>query len=294
MGGMWTGIRGGNGDLSVLRPDGHFLDKDIKKGYAKWMALPESERKPGSWHLVKQEGRPKGAPPGPPDGTVIVRVTQRNLLRERSGRLVHLTPQSTTDRARWGNWHPKYNDSFNDVMWLLADEVKSLMPTDTHPGQRLPLPEKVKKRMLLWHLTNRTFCVGVSWEEKDLRKDDLTLVVEEAGSVVKMRLEGSAFLKMDGSAEDKKIFWGRSEHGYDPRVLGFIEYDAKKKELTRFDVLAVGDYWGGDCEGGRHNVGKLPLAISFELPSGDKLTDHVLPVGGVALDKYLVLRSQNK
>jgi hypothetical protein len=298
MDGMWKNVRAGNGDWTVLTPDGQFLGREVRSGFAKWQALPAAQRKPGSWTLIKIDGAPKGAPPGPPPGAVVVRLHQRNLKKGPGGQLSALSPADTRGlsalAAKAGGWNTKYNDSFNDAMWLLEDEWKSLTPADPKPGDRFPLPEEVKKRMLLWHLTNRTFCVGIAWEEQDVRSENLSLVVESTAPVVRLRLEGSVLLKMDGSAADKKIFWGRTEHGYDARLLGFIEYDPKKGALTRFDVAALGDSWGGDNEGARHNVGRLPLGISFELASGESLGDAVLPCGGVCLDRYLKLRSQFK
>jgi hypothetical protein len=292
MDGMWKNLRAGNGDWTILRPDGRYIDRDVKAGWAKWQALPASEKKPGAYEVVKNEGTPKGAPPQPPPGTLIVRATQRNLKRTPKGDLVRLTKESTDKWCRQHLWGVKLNDSFNDVMWLQEDEWKSLVPAEAKKGDRLELPEKVKKRLVLWHLTNRTFCVGISWEEKDLRSEHLSLVVEEVAPVLKLRLEGSVLLKMDGTAEDKKIFWGRTEHGYDAKLLGFLEYDREREKFTRFDIVSIGDYWGGDCEGGRCNVGRLPLGISFELATGATLKDQVLPVGGVVLNTYLKLGSQ--
>ena len=45
-----------------------------------------------------------------------------------------------------------------------------------------------------------------------------------------------------------------------------LEYDPAKKAFTRFDMVALGDYWGGDYEGGRFKrPGRTPLGIAFEL-----------------------------
>jgi hypothetical protein len=298
MDGMWKNIRAGNGDWTMLRPDGSLLGPDIQSGWAKWKALPLAERKPDAYPLVKVKELPPDAPPHPPEGALVVRISQRNLQRKGETDFVRLTEANT---AKWcrtmgsGNnwlWHPRYNDSFRDVMWLLEDEWKSLIPADPKRGDRLPLPEAVKKRMLLWHLTNRTFCVGIAWEEKDIRSENLRLTVEEVTPVLRLRLEGTVLLKMDGGPEDTKIFWGRSEHGYDTRVLGFLNYDPAKNRFTRFDILSIGDYWGGDAEGARRNVGRLPLGICFELPSKDDIRDQSLPCGGVVLQKYLKLVPQ--
>jgi hypothetical protein len=104
-------------------------------------------------------------------------------------------------------------------------------------------------------------------------------------------LEGAVLLEMDGSPEDVKRDWHRTNHGYDARLLGFLEYDPAKKAFTRFDIVSLGDFWGGDCEGGRHReVGRMPLGISFELARGNTVQDRILPCGGVYFKKYMSLK----
>jgi hypothetical protein len=293
MEGMWTDVRGGNGDWTVMTPDGRYLDKEIEKGFAKWLRLPESARSPGAFRVTPLKQKPPGAPPEPPPGTLVVRVRQRNLIRTRQGSLARLT---TDDVRRWDQipgigWQTKYSDSFFDVMWLLESEWKSLIPAAPRVGEQFPIPDAVKKRLILWHLTNRTFNVGDDWQERDIRSEDLILRVEQVSPVIRLRLQGSVLLEMDGSPEEVKKDWHRTRHGYDARVLGFIDYDPVKKAITLFDLVAIGDYWGGDCEGGRHaGVGRLPLGISFELSSGEEVRDRILPCGGVKLDRYLQLK----
>lgn len=98
--------------------------------------------------------------------------------------------------------------------------------------------------------------------------------------------------EIEGTVADKKLAWQRTARGYDAKMLGFLDYDPRQKTFTRFDLVVVGDWWGGDCESGRRNVDRLPLAISFELPPAQAMRLLPLPCGGVALDRYLKLQSQ--
>ena len=67
--------------------------------------------------------------------------------------------------------------------------------------------------------------------------------------------------------------------GYDARLTGMLVYDPKAKALTHFDMVAIGDYWGGDYEGGRFKrPGRTPLGISFALVRGDNAIDRVPPL----------------
>lgn len=71
----------------------------------------------------------------------------------------------------------------------------------------------------------------------------------------------------------------KAQRGYDARVSGVLTYDPEKKAFTRFDIVAIGDYWGGDYEGGRFKrPGRTPLGISFALVRGDNAIDRVPPL----------------
>jgi hypothetical protein len=293
MAGMWKHVRAGNGDWTVLMPDGQYLDKEINKGMAKWLQLPRSTRRPGAFPITPLKGMPRGAPIEPAPGTLILRIYQRNLKRTHQGKLVRLTPENTREwtEPQKAFWHPKYNDSFFDVMWLSESEWKSLIPADPRKGDQFPLPGAVKKRLLLWHLVNRTFCVGAPWQERDIRLEDLVLRVEDVSPMIRLSLRGNVLLEMPGSALEIKQDWHRTRHGYDASVLGFLDYDPSKKAIIRFEMVAIGDYWGGDCEGGRHaGVGRLPLGMAFELARGDALQDRILPCGGCYLDEYFKVK----
>ena len=108
---------------------------------------------------------------------------------------------------------------------------------------------------------------------EDVRTGGMTLIVDQAGpTLVRLRVEGSALLANDADPT-------KAERGYDARLAGVLEYDPAKDAVTRFDMLAVGDYWGGDYEGGRFKrPGRTPLGIAFELTRGDDAVDRVPPL----------------
>ena len=63
------------------------------------------------------------------------------------------------------------------------------------------------------------------------------------------------------------------------RTEATADIDARKKAITRFDLVAIGDYWGGDYEGGRFKrPGRTPLGISFELVRSDSAVDRAPPL----------------
>ena len=87
--------------------------------------------------------------------------------------------------------------------------------------------------------------------------------------MLRMRLDGSALLMTDADP-------AKAQRGYDARLNGVLIYDPQQKAFTRFDAVAIGDYWGGDYEGGRFKrPGRTPLGISFELVRGDRAVDRL-------------------
>ena len=296
MDGMWQNVRGGNGDWTVLTPDGRFLGREVKDGMAKWRELPEAERKPGATAVKQVTESERQEQPAPPDGALVVRIRQRTLKKTKDGQFALIKGEEDLDFlnsiTKLDRWHPSFLGSFQDVMWLPQDEWQMLIPENPSKGDRLPLPPRVKDRLLLWHLTNRTLNAGMAWEKTDLRAENVMLTVEEVAPVLRLRLDGKVLFEIEGTDADKKLAWQRTARGYDAKMLGFLDYDPRQKTFTRFDMAVVGDWWGGDNEGGRRNVDRLPLALAFELPPAEAKRLLPLPCGGVALDRYLELRSQ--
>jgi hypothetical protein len=98
-----------------------------------------------------------------------------------------------------------------------------------------------------------------------------------------MWLQGAALLTTDADP-------AKAQRGFDARLSGWLTYDPRQKAFTRFDLVAVGDYWGGDYEGGRFNrPGRTPLGISFKLVRGDNAIDRVPPL--VHMDREQTYRA---
>jgi hypothetical protein len=236
-----------------------------------------------NWSLLTEEER-KALPPGkevrppeldrctPPAGGLTLRSFVRNLKRDGSGELALITRADLEDRALYPDWNPIYTEPAHFNVWLTASEWKSLIPAAPKKGDTFPVPDPIQKRLFRFHLVNGTFGLPGSWAPEHIRKGALTLTVEEVVPVVQMRLEGVALLATDADL-------GKAQRGYNARLSGVLTYDPRKAAFTRFDVVVVGDYWGGDYEGGRFKrPGRTPLGISFELATGDSAIDRVPPL----------------
>jgi hypothetical protein len=133
-------------------------------------------------------------------------------------------------------------------LWIRKDEAQALT--------RGELPESLKKRIARYHLVDNTRGTPTGWTERDIKKLEMRLS--------EGRLTGSARLETkDGS------------RGYQADLLGYIE--VRDGKVTRFDIVARGEFWGhGAYTPGAPN-GRFPLAISFTLGSRSDPLYNLVP-----------------
>ena len=253
-------LAGGNG--------GGGAAEALTKGLQKWNQLPEAERR-----LL-----PKGTaavPPQaelckPPAGGLVLKSYIRNLKWDDKGQLALIARGDLKDRTAFPDWNPIYIEPTRYNVWLTESEWRSLIPGEPKKGERFPVPEGVRLRLFRFHLVNGTFGLPGAWKKSNIRSGELNLIVEETAPL-RLRLEGTVLLASDADL-------ARAARGYDARLLGWIEYDGAKKAVTRFDLAVLGDYWGGDYEGGRFKrPGRTPLGIAFGLVRGTSAVDLAPP-----------------
>ena len=137
-----------------------------------------------------------------------------------------------------------------DNLWIRGDEHQALVE-----GR---VPDSLATRIARFHLIDNTRGEPPMWAVKDIRRLELTL---NEG-----RLRGSLLLETSD---------GR--RGYEAELLGFVESEGDK--VTRFDVVAKGQFWGEGRYTRGAPKGKFPLAIAFKLADGQDLADGVPPQG---------------
>ncbi|MSQ96869.1 MAG: hypothetical protein EXR98_20265 [Gemmataceae bacterium] len=256
-----TKLAGGNG--------GGGAREALNSGLKNWKLLTDEERKalpPG-----KEVKPPEAERCTPPPGGLILRSFARNLKKD-GGELARITREDLKDRELYPGWAPVYAEPAHFNVWFTEAEWKSLVPAEPRKGVTFPVLDAIQKRLFRYHLVNGTFGLPGTWSREQIRTGTLTLTVEEVAPVVRMRLQGAALLTTDADPV-------KAQRGYDARLDGRLTYDPQKKAFTRFDVVATGDYWGGDYEGGRFKrPGRTPLGISFELVRDDNAIDRVPPL----------------
>ena len=151
------------------------------------------------------------------------------------------------------------NGTGRDNLWIRKDEHASLLQGD--------LPESLVTRMLRFHFVDNTRGEPPMWEESEILKSDLML---DDGKIT-----GSIQL-----ANKKRNREFRAD------VLGFV--DTEDGHVSRFDLLAKGQFQGEGRYTRGAPKGKFPLAIAFTLADGSDIADTVPPQGSRGwLDGYI-------
>jgi hypothetical protein len=137
-----------------------------------------------------------------------------------------------------------------DNLWISKSEHEALT--------RGELPKSLQVRIARFHLVDNTRGEPPMWQESEIRGLDMSL---KDG-----KLRGTANLK---TASGKR--------GFDAQLFGVVQSKAGK--ITRFDLVAKGQFWGSGTYTGGAPKGKFPLAVSFTLADGSDTADKIPPQG---------------
>jgi hypothetical protein len=118
------------------------------------------------------------------------------------------------------------------------------------------------------------------WSREQIRKSDLTLRVKVVTpQKTSLHVTGHVLLATNGDA-------ARAERGFEARLLGTIEIDRVTRQLTSFDLLALGEHWGEGTFTRGARLGRTPLGVWFEL-AGNTRADLVPPQGAREWQEYV-------
>ena len=302
---------GGQGRVDIITAGGRFVARgELQVGNAKthlfslekalkvWAALPEAERKPGGIQVPERgplDPR-RNAAKGPPAGTLIVRVYNRQLERTPKGDFRHTVPEDYIPALR----DPKvvgsdqatslWTQPANDYLWITRAEAQAMMPADPKRGQRIDVPASLCERLFRFHLDpSRGLSENNNFSHVTAAAGKLHLTVEAvSGAEVRLRLDGFAHLHNPRTGLKTYLSPGIKEHSrnlripldYDPRLLGYFNYHPAKKVLTRLDIVALGNVRGrpnGENILAERLGEANPLGIAFELVTDPRPADHLPP-----------------
>ncbi len=135
-----------------------------------------------------------------------------------------------------------------DNLWVSKSEQQALTRGD--------VPASLQRRIARFHLVDNTRGEPPMWDDKEIRQ--ITM------KIVDGKLTGKVHLETDNG--------GR---GYQAELLGDVSIENGK--VVRFDVVALGDFWGEGRYTGGAPKGRFPLAVSFTLADGSDVADRIPP-----------------
>jgi hypothetical protein len=249
--------------------------------------LPEADRQP----IVEDRGPHNPnlyyADQEPPPKGMFIAVYCRPLEKAPDGTMQAAKRIDLTEfggRPGGNSMQSRFSEPQREWLWLTEAEARSLEPGERKKGETYPFPPAIRQRLFLFYLYNWfTNSGGGYWGPRLLRSGELNLTVEErTGDTVRLRLQGSAHFQGEiGKGvppHGGHMFGPNPESGqkgvpdpyeifYDARLYGTVEYDTAKKQFTRFDAVALGDYrghWGLSLK-----VLPIPVGFAFQLDPRD-------------------------
>jgi hypothetical protein len=264
--------------------DSYLGANGLGKAVEEYRKLPEEDRKP---KVMRPEdvGSTASLPVPPPAGGLRANVYFTYLEQDEKGdyrrALWHVEGQPGTEPGSGAGRNQVL--TFVDKFWLTEAEWRSLLPENPVKGTVLALPAAIQKRIVRFYADDMAHR---STGDK-VRSEKFSLTVEEVSADgVTLRLEGAT--ETGVAFEEARLDGKDSEApglcGAEYRWLGTLHYDAKKKAFGRFQIVALGNGWGGNrrqaattnfYRGGEHR--RWPMGIAFELLTTDRPIDRIPP-----------------
>jgi len=267
-----------------LGGDSYLGATGMAKALEEFSRLSEAERK-ARIALPADPGKPAAIPLAPPPGCLIANVYFTYLEADGKGgfrrALWHVEGQPGTEP---GSGHGRNQVLTHiDKLWLTEAEWRSLIPPDPKPGRVHPVPPAILERLARFYATD----MAHRSTGDRVRAAELELRVESASETgVTLRLEGRtrtgcAFEAPPPDAESSET---PGLCGAELDFLGYLHYDRKKDAFDRFDIVALGEGWGGNrhqaattnyYRGGEHR--RWPMGIAFQLLTTRRPIDRIPP-----------------
>ncbi len=199
-----------------------------------------------------------------PQGGLVLKQTLRDLPRPEG----HPSPQTRPQAINF------------DYAWFRADEVQGFLPQPLEVGQKRELPPGIVRRLARFHLLDSVRGETPPWRDEDVKSAQMGAEIAGIdGSRVHLRLDGAVRCSQSGTWAIRP-FQDRKEgmtRGYDCRLLGQLTYNTESGAFERFDLVAIGERWGGTEHNARFDdLSPAPMAVVFQ-KAGDTPADRTPP-----------------
>lgn len=231
----------------------------LEEALRKWASMAPDERM-----LSDEEAARIASSPGwerlYPDDGLVLRVVARDIPRAK----------------QMGDWR---DAAWNrDYAWFRKAELVPLVPgadgADVQPGARGRLPDEVARRVAALHLTDYVRGQVPPFDRKDVREAAIeSEVVGVEDGLVRLRLTGRTSTMQRGrwpvagyeDMNDPKA----QERGVEVELYGHATWDLDAARFTEFELIAIGQRWGGSQYNGRK--GDLePAGIGYLMTIADE------------------------
>jgi hypothetical protein len=202
--------------------DPRALEAMLEQALAMWEESPGDDRE---LRLEPGAQLPALAERAPPRDGLALRVVVRDLPR--------------TQGAPADAWNL-------DFAWFTQSEAASFVPSLLREGQVATVPDTLARRLVRLHLLDRVFGRTPPFEPAEVQavtlRARISAIEREA---ITLRIAGSATMSTTAP--------GVPPRGVDVAMLGRARWDSRLSRFLSFEIVAIGERWGGTAENGRAN-----------------------------------------
>ncbi len=169
-----------------------------------------------------------------------------------------------------------------DCMVLSNAEIRSLVPADSFVGATSDAPDALMARLAQRQFVDFVRGLPLSFAPSEVQRSWLKskIVLNENG-VTRVALSGGIVSSATGNwalSPDPGAEPAAQTRGIDLTITGRLEYNATTKQVSRFDLVAVGKRWGGTPQNGRlGDLGPKPIAFVATLSKNTGLPTALDP-----------------
>jgi hypothetical protein len=199
-----------------------------------------------------------------PEGGLVLRVNTRDLPR---------------DRPVERQWASAWNQDF---AWFTRDEARQFLPVSPRQGEEQTVPRPLVERLVRFHLLDNVRGQTSPFPADAVKDARLSVKVTEIkDDVASLRLDGTTRAVHRGNWPIRGFRDMNQpttqERGLDLKLLGHARYDLKRERFVDFEVVAIGERWGGTQYNGRsRDLGSAPFGATLTL-AGDSRASRVSP-----------------
>ena len=213
-----------------------------------WNKTTTTERSPDFKQAVVTDPRFSKSPPT--DGLYLLSMI-RDLPRDAKAKSTDLTAKNV------------------DHVWIKKEEMLAMVPDNPSKGQLVPMPKVVAERLARFHMIDSVHGQTNPFDEGQVKINGVGLkVMKVTDDTIKFVVYGRSSAKRPPSKKTNPYTGFRitKNIGNDLVWSGAVVFDRKQQRFTRFDLLAVGERWGGSLYNFRDSdLGRSPIGFAFQI-----------------------------